>query len=66
MGFILIYGIQCLKFTFPVLPSTKLSGLLYIQDLDTAQKVGWFGLAETIWQDASELQVPDVLLKNLH
>lgn len=50
------------KFTFPVLPS----GLLCIQDLDTAQKVGWFGLAETIWQDASELQVPDVLLKNLH
>lgn len=54
------------EFTFLVLPSTKLSGLLCIQDLDAAEKMGWFGLAETIWQDASELQVPDVLLKNLH
>lgn len=49
------------KFTYLVLPSTNLSGLLCIQNLDTAQKMGCFGLAEPLgrmnhepWQDASE------------
>lgn len=51
------------KFTFLVLPSTSLGGLL--KNLDTAQKMGCFGLAEPNWQDASELEVPDALFQEL-
>ena len=48
------------KLTSLVLSSTNVSGLLCIQDLDTAQKMGWFWLVETDGQDASDLQMSGV------